>query len=67
MTSDLDIYRSARLLIDQPGEDAYFHAAMRADELLENGDLDGSTVWRRIKKAVDELLRSDRTEDEAVH
>ncbi len=38
MTSDLDIYRSAQLLIDQHGEDATTHAAMRADAMLEYGD-----------------------------
>jgi hypothetical protein len=31
MTSDLDIYRSANLLVKQHGEDAPIHAAMRAD------------------------------------
>ena len=34
MISDLDIYRSANLLIDRRGEKALVHAAMRADELL---------------------------------
>ncbi len=41
MTSDLDIYRSAPILVKQHGQDAPIHAAMRADELLEAGDLDG--------------------------
>ena len=31
MVSDLDIYRSAKLLIDQHGEDAGLEAAMRVD------------------------------------
>ncbi len=30
MTSDLDIYRSANLLVKQHGQDAPIHAAMRA-------------------------------------
>ncbi len=41
MTSDLDIYRSAAVLIKQHGRDAPIHAAMRTDELLEAGDLEG--------------------------
>ncbi len=41
----------------QHGEDAPIHAAMRADELLEAGDLDGYAVWKRILKAVGELRR----------
>ncbi len=31
MTSDLDIYRSANLLVKQHGQDAPTQAAMRAD------------------------------------
>jgi len=37
---DLDNYRSARLLIDQYGDEAPIHAAM-----LEKGDLEGQAVW----------------------
>ncbi len=37
MPSDLDIYRSAKLLIDQHGEDAPIFAAMQADKRLEAG------------------------------
>ena len=33
-------------------EDAPIHAAMKADELLEAGDLDGYAVWKRILRAV---------------
>ena len=32
---DLDIFRIAKLLIDQHGDEAPIHAAMRADELLD--------------------------------
>ncbi len=55
MTSDLDIYRSAQLLVKQHGEDAPIHAAMRADAMLEAGDLDGLATWKRILRAVEEL------------
>jgi hypothetical protein len=41
MISDLNIYRAATVIIKQFGEDAPIHAAMRADALLEKGDLDG--------------------------
>ena len=46
MVSDLDIYRSANVLIRQHGEDAPIEAAVRADAMLESGDLDGYAVWR---------------------
>ena len=56
MTSDLDIFRSAKLLIDQQGEDAPIHAAMHADKCLEGGDLDGKATWMRVIGAIKELL-----------
>ena len=40
---------------------------MRADELMEAGDMDGRTVWLRIVKAVEELLSEERPEDAEVH
>ena len=67
MTSDLDIYRSANELIKQHGEDAPILAAMRADELMETGDMDGRAVWLRIVKAVEELLAKERPAGEKVH
>ena len=60
MIDDPDIFRAAKLLIDQHGEDAALRAAQRADELLEEGDLDGSAVWGRILAAVEELRRGRR-------
>ncbi len=67
MTSDLDIYRSANELIKQHGEDASIRAAMRADEMMETGDMEGRAVWLRIVKAVEELLSEERPEDAEVH
>ncbi len=61
MVSEIDIYRSAKLLIDQHGEDAGLEAAMRADAMLEKGDMEGATTWRRIVKAVEELLAAAPT------
>ncbi len=56
MPDDLDIYRSAKLLIDQHGEDAPIFAAMHADKCLEGGDLDGKAVWMGVIRAIKELL-----------
>ena len=67
MTSDIDIYRSANLLIQQHGEDAPVHAAMRADELMEAGDMEGRAVWKMILKAIEELLSKERPGDAEVH
>ncbi len=67
MVDDLDIYRSANELIEQHGEDAPIEAALRADELAADGDMDGRAVWLRIVKAVEELLAKERPEGEKVH
>ncbi len=56
MPDEIDIYRSANLLIDQHGEDAPIFAAMQADKCLEGGDLDGKAVWMRVIAAIEELL-----------
>jgi hypothetical protein len=55
VTDDIDIYRSAQLLIKRHGEDAAIHAAMEADACLERGDLDGKAVWLRVIKAIEVL------------
>ena len=52
MILDLDIYRSAQVLVKRHGEEAPIHAAMRADAMLERADLGGYAVWRRILRAV---------------
>ena len=57
MIPDLDIYRSANLLVQQHGEDAPIHAATRADAMLEAGDLGGLAVWKRILRAEEELQK----------
>ena len=67
MTSDLDIYRAANEIIKQHGEDAVIEAAMRADAMLEAGDVDGRAVWKRILKAIDELLAQERPDGAEVH
>ena len=67
MTSDLDIYRSANVLVKQHGQDAPIEAAMRADAMLEAGDLDGLAVWRRILRAVEELRRMEPIFEETTH
>ncbi len=67
MTSDLDVYRAAHLLIGRHGDDAPIEAAMRADELMEVGDMEGRAVGLRVVKAVEELLAKERPEGEKVH
>ncbi len=67
MVCDLDIYRSAKLLVDQHGEDAGLEAAMRADKLLAAGDMGGKRTWLRIMRAVEELQRTEPGPGERAH
>ena len=50
-----DIWRYAKALIYSYGNDAPIHAAMRANELLARGDMDGAAVWRQVITAIKEL------------
>ena len=54
MTSDIDIYRSAHELIKQHGDAADIEAAMRADQCLAAGDMEGRAVWlvHRLRRMV---------------
>ncbi len=58
MTSELDVWRSAAVLMREHGDGAAVEAAFRADERPEHGDIDGCALWKRVMKAVDELRRS---------
>ena len=64
--NNADIFRAAKLLVDQHGDDAPTRAAERADELLADGDTDGAAVWRAIMGAIEQLQR-DRQPGEAVN
>ncbi len=67
MIPDIDIVRSASLLVKQHGQDAPIEAAIRADAMLDKGDLDGYAVWKRILRAVEELQGTMPKSGEAVH
>mgnify|MGYP003579383646 CR=1 FL=1 len=54
--SEWELWACANAQVRQHGNDAPFHAAMRADALLERGDLDGSRNWRLILARIDHLL-----------
>lgn len=49
------------------GDEADLVAAMRADSVLEAGDLDGSAAWRRVPQAIKEIRRQEPEEGEAVN
>lgn len=65
MTCGPDVHRTAQVLVCEHGEHVPIDAAMRADRMLERGDMDGRTVWVRVVKAAEMLL--SREPDGPVH
>jgi hypothetical protein len=55
MLSDADIYQSADLMIEEHGMDASSIAAMRAGELLIDGNIDGYRMWKKIVMVIDNV------------
>ncbi len=66
MITDLDIYRSAKVLIDQHGQDAPIWAAQKADAFLEQGNLDGERLWLKILEAIEDLLSKEQPPEATV-
>ncbi len=67
MIPDLDIYRAANVLVKQHGQDAPIEAAMRADAMIEKGDLGGYAVWKRILRAIEEMGNTTPGADQAMN
>jgi hypothetical protein len=67
MISDLDIYRSANVLIREHGDGAGIEAAQRADDMLDQGDMDGLAVWKRILAAIEVIRRREPADGEPRH
>ncbi len=67
MLSDLDLWRAAQIMVKRYGTGATIEAAIRADEFLDQGSLDGQRLWMRIMQAIEELLRVRPSDGEAVH
>ena len=64
---EIDIWRSAEVLRKQFGDDAAIMAAMRADQLQDEGDIKGSAVMRRVVSAINELDRAKPSDSERLN
>ena len=64
---DIDIFRSAVAFIEQHCDEAPIHAAMKADAMLERGDMDGRAVWLRIVDAIRDMQRETPRPGEHRH
>ena len=67
MLSDLDIWRGAQVMVKHYGDSAATEAAMRADEFMDQGILEGQRLWIRIMQAIEEMQRERPRDGEAVH
>ena len=61
MLTEWELWACANECIRQHGVDAPIHAAMRADKLLERGDMQGAQQWRLIVHRINELLATPGT------
>jgi hypothetical protein len=61
MTPERHVWACANTIIMQHGEDAWFHASLRADALFEAGDLDGHKMFKAILARIEELQRMQPT------
>ena len=59
--SDREIWQAANIMIKRFGKEAAIQAALRADELLDAGDVDGAATWRAIIRAIDQLQQDKPT------
>ena len=55
--SDWEIWACANHYITKHGEDAPIIAAMRADELMSEGDMQGARTFQMIVKRINQLLQ----------
>jgi hypothetical protein len=63
MIEPIVIWRAANEMIKRHGDQTPLACAMRADEMLENGDVMGQTVWLAIRRAAKSLLESGPPSD----
>ena len=64
---DIDIFRSAKLLIDRHGNEASIIAIKRATKMLDDGDVAGYAVWKRVVVAIKDMQRETPRPGEQRH
>lgn len=53
MPSDIDIYRTAKIFIDQHGDAALMQAMNRIESYRAHNNQNGMHVWERIANAIE--------------
>lgn len=63
---DIDIYRVAKMMIDQYGDSALLEIVHKIDTLRANGDKDGIAAWHKIADAIHWMQNSTLPDKEAL-
>ena len=64
---DIHIFRAAKLLIKEQGDDVSAYVDMEFNNTIERRDIKGAAVWLRIAKAINEMLRETPRPGERRH
>jgi hypothetical protein len=67
MIPDRDVWAAAVLMVKRYGDDAMLESSMRADQMLDEGDMAGAETWHRILNAIERLQAKAPAEGEKVH
>ena len=65
--TELDVWRSAHILMKRYHTEAVLIATKRAEALLEQSDREGFLTWIRIAKAITDLERKSASNREMLH
>ncbi|MEE8392809.1 MAG: hypothetical protein V3R66_00575 [Rhodospirillales bacterium] len=65
--TDADIFRSAGKMVKRHGHGAILISALRANELLNQGNMDGYRMWKRIIMVIGELVTSTPPQGTRLH
>jgi hypothetical protein len=66
MIHDREIWQAAQVMVKRYGDGAMLEAAARADQLQEDGDMAGASVWHRILNAIERLQATKPSDGESV-
>jgi hypothetical protein len=64
---EIDIWRTAKILLDAHGDNAWLEAAQRADHAVDDGNAAAEGVWKRVLRAVEEWQRTKPSASEALN
>lgn len=67
MSSNFDIFRTAKLYVAQFGKEAPIRAGKRAEQLYRSRDFAGCVYWLRTLTLIYELLTRELRDNRVLH